>query len=271
MFFSAFTAYSQKNCCALTASTEQFAELTKDKDFVKSHLEPEPFVLANPSGKDITFKTPAGKEGRAYEIKSSSATNNYVFVFHEWWGLNDYVKQESEKLFNALGNVNVIAIDLYTGKTTTNRDSAAKYMNAVNAKDAEDVIKGAINYVGKKATISTIGWCFGGGWSLQAALLCGKQANACVMYYGMPEENTDKLKALNAPVLFVWAKQDKWINEDVITKFESNMKQLKKPLEVKSYDAVHGFANPSNPKYAKAYADEAFEHSVAFIKGKIKK
>ncbi|MGZ4043747.1 MAG: dienelactone hydrolase family protein [Bacteroidia bacterium] len=263
-------SYSQKSCCSLMASAEAFADFTKDKDFILSHIVPEPFMLTNEAGKDISYKTPEGKTAYAYEIKSLKPTNNYIFVFHEWWGLNDYVKQESEKLFNAIANVNVIAIDLYNKKVATDRDSAAKYMQAVNIKEAEDVIKGAIAYAGKKANIATIGWCFGGGWSLQTALMCEKQAKACVMYYGMPEENKDKLKSLHAPVLFVWAEQDKWINKDIVTSFENKMKELKKSLEVKPYNAVHGFANPSNPKYAKSYSEEAFEHTTAFIKNNFK-
>ena len=261
---------SQTTCCAKPASTEAFAMLTHDKKFVSTHLEPLPFTLANPIGKDITFKTTDGKEGYAYEIKAAIPTNNYVFVIHEWWGLNDYVKQESEKWFSTLGNVNVIAIDLYDKHVATVRDSASKYMGMVKTERAGAIIKGALAYVGTKANITTVGWCFGGGWSLQTALLSGKQAKACVMYYGAPEENIDKLRTLNAPVMLMWPTQDKWITKEVVTKFETNMKVAKKTLTVKSYDADHAFANPSNPKYNKPFADDAFTNASAFVKENLK-
>ena len=90
------------------------------------------------------------------------------------------------------------------------------------------------------------------------------------MYYGMPEEKSEKIKKLAAPVLFVFAELDKWINKEVLNKFENAMKQEKKELTVKSYDAVHGFANPSNPKYAQKFADEAFNYSVDFIRKNLK-
>jgi carboxymethylenebutenolidase len=48
--------------------------------------------------------------------------------------------------------------------------------------------------LGKSAKIGTIGWCFGGGLSLQASLTAGKQAAATVMYYGMPEERCGETK-----------------------------------------------------------------------------
>jgi len=270
VFLFASNSFAQLSCCAKPSSTNTFAMLSHDKKFVASHLEPMPFVLENPMGKEITFKTPDGKEGYGYEIKSTMPTNNYVFVIHEWWGLNDYIKQESEKIFKELGNVNVIAIDMYDKKVATSRDSAGKYMNSLKAERGEAIIKGAITYVGTKANIATIGWCFGGGWSMQASLLAGKQGRACVMYYGMPEEKIEKLKILNAPILFVWAEKDQWINKEVVTKFEANMKAENKSLQVKKYDADHAFANPSNPKYSKEFADDAMKNSIAFIRKNLK-
>jgi carboxymethylenebutenolidase len=261
---------SQTSCCAKPASTDVFAMLTHDKQFVSTHLEPLPFTLTNPMGKNISFRSADGKIGYGYEIKAATPTDNYIFVIHEWWGLNDYVKQESEKWFSTLGNVNVIAIDLYDQKVATNRDSAAKYMGTVKTERAEAIIKGALLYAGTKAKVATVGWCFGGGWSLQTSILAGTQAQACVMYYGAPEENTAKLATLTAPVMFMWPEQDKWITKELVTKFETNMKAANKNLQVKAYDADHAFANPSNPKFNKPFADDAFKNASAFIREHLK-
>jgi carboxymethylenebutenolidase len=180
--------------------------------------------------------------------------------------LNDYIKQESEKIYNSLGNVNVIAIDLYDQKVAIVKDSAAKYMQSVQTVRAENIINGVFSHIGKKANIATIGWCFGGGWSMQTSLLGGKRSKACVMYYGMPEEKIEKIKTLRSPVLFVWPKQDQWINKDMVTRFENNMKTADKKLTVEAYEADHAFANPSNPKYSKTFADDAFNKAMEFIK-----
>lgn len=261
---------AQFACCSKPGATETFAMLTHDKKFVASHLEPLPFTLTNELGSDITFKTPDGSTGHAYEIKAQKSTNNYVFVFQEWWGLNDYIKQESERIFKTLGNANVIAIDLYDRKVASTRDSAAKYMKEMTKERAEAIIKGALDYAGEKANVATIGWCFGGGWSLQASMLAGAKARACVMYYGMPEEDESKLLNLFSPVLFIWATQDQWINKNVVTKFQATMQRAEKKLEVKKYNADHAFANPSNPKYNKPYAEDAFAASMKFIKKHLK-
>ena len=170
---------AQKSCCARPAeSTETFAMLTQDENFVATHLDPKPFVLENPIGKEISFKTKDGINGHAYEIKAAKPTNNYVFVIHEWWGLNDYIKQESEKI--------------------------------------------------------------------------------------------EKIQTLQSPILFVWPKQDQWINKEMVERFENNMKVAYKTLTVEAYEADHAFANPSNPKYSKSFADDAFNKAMEFIKLNLK-
>jgi carboxymethylenebutenolidase len=269
-FLIDMTSFAQTNCCSKLSSTEAFAMLTHDKKFMNTHLNPLPFSLSTPLGKDISIKSDDGKDAHIYEIKCETPTSNYVFVIHEWWGLNDYIKQESEKIYETLGNVNVIAIDLFDNHVAATKDSAAKYSQQLTTERAETILKSAIVYVGTKANIATVGWCFGGGWSMQASLLAGKQGIACVIYYGSPEEKMEKLKTLQAPVFFVWAEQDRWINKEVVAKFETNMKAAKKSLEVKKYNADHAFANPSNPKYNKEFTEDAFSNAMRFIKMHLK-
>ncbi len=268
--FMVFTAYAQSSCCIRPAVTDQFAQLADDKQFINAHLEPMDFTLSEPAGKDIVFKTPDGKEAHAYEIKAKQNSHKVLFVIHEWWGLNDYIKQESDNLSKELNDVTVIALDMYDRKIASNRDSAGKYMQAVSAERGEGIIKGALAYVGSDAHVATIGWCFGGGWSLPAALLAGSQASACIMYYGMPEEKQERLKNLQAPVMFVFAEKDQWITTEILNRFQQNMKETKKILEVKKYNADHAFANPSNPHYNKDFSTDAFLNSLRFIRNHLK-
>ena len=101
-------AQTTMNCCSPTA-TEKFAMLASDKSFVMSHAEPLPFTYNSAKGHDITYKTSDGTDAHAWEVKADKNTNYYLFVIHEWWGLNDYIKQETERLANELG-VNAIAL-----------------------------------------------------------------------------------------------------------------------------------------------------------------
>jgi carboxymethylenebutenolidase len=273
VILTAGMAYSQTRgpvACCYPSATQRFAMLASDKNFVKSHPNPKPLHFQSSVGKAITYNTPDGKTAGAYELKAKKPTNNYLFVVHEYFGLTDYVKQESEKLYTDLGNVNVIALDLYDGKSTLDRTEAAKLMQAVKEDRAQAIIKGAIAYAGPKAHIATIGWCFGGGWSLQTALLAGKQTVACVMYYGMPEQDVAKLKTLNCDVLGNFANQDQWINPKVVAAFEENMKKADKKITVHAFDAGHGFANPTSPVYNGTAAKEAYGYTLAYLKEHVK-
>lgn len=268
---SVITAFGQsKMACCKKSATQQFAMLASDKKFVMAHPAPLPIHFKSDIGKSITYNTPDGKTADAYELKAKRPTNNYILVVHEYFGLNDYVKKESERIYNDLGNVNIIDLDLYDGKVTADRAEAAKLMQAVNDDRAKAIIKGAIAYVGPKAHIATLGWCFGGGWSLQSSLLAGKQAVACVMYYGMPEQDINKLKTLNCDVLGNFGNKDQWINPKVVAKFAEDMKAAGKKLYLHQYDADHAFANPSSPNSNSAAASDAYTHVITFLKARLK-
>lgn len=264
-------AYAQDGITVChTPATEKFALFASNKEFNMSHANPLPYKHQSEVGKMITFKTPDGKEANAYLLEAKTKTNNWIFVFQEWWGLNDHIKRESEQLYKDLGNVNVLALDMYDGKVTANRDEAGKLMGEFKQERGDAIVKGALDFAGKNARVGSVGWCFGGGQSLQAALMAGKQAAACVMYYGMPEENVDRLKKLNCDVLNIWPTQDKWINVNVMDKFDSNMKTAGKNLTIKSYDADHAFANPSNPKFNKEFTADAYKNTLEFFKARLK-
>ncbi|HEX8546307.1 MAG TPA: dienelactone hydrolase family protein [Cytophagaceae bacterium] len=260
---------AQTSCCNLK-SNAQFASLGKVKEFQNAHAAPLPYSHVG-IGKKITFPVSNGKEGHAYEIKSKNQSNKFLIVVHEWWGLNDYILKESDKLFGDLNDVNILAIDLYDGKIATTKEEAGKYMGEVDAVRAKAIIEGAIRHAGSSAKIASIGWCFGGGWSLQTALIAGKRAVGCVMYYGMPEQNVDRLKTLNTDVLGIFAKKDGWINEEMIGAFQKNMEEAGKDLTVHWFDADHAFANPSNPNFDKKATEESHKLAVSYLAKSFKK
>lgn len=253
-----------------TSPTEKFALFASNKDFIMSHADPLPYIHASETGKMIAFKTADGKDANGYVLMAKKKTSNWIFVFQEWWGLNDHIKREAEQLYNDLGNVNVLAIDMYDGKVTTAPEEAGKLMGEFKQDRGNTIVKGALAFAGSDAKVGTIGWCFGGGQSMLAALTAGKQTVACVMYYGMPESDVAKLKTLNSDVLNIWPTQDKWINKDMMDKFEANMKAAGKKLTIKAYDADHAFANPSNPKYNKEFTADAYKHTLEFFKARLR-
>ncbi len=262
-------SFAQKPSCCVSP-IEKFAQIASTEEFAGIHMAPLPFHFVSEIGSTITFDCEDGVQGNAFEIKASKPGNNWLFVFHEWWGLNDYIQQEAEKLAKAMPSVNVLAIDLFDGKVAETPEAAQLMVQAVEDIRARNIINGAITHAGKKAVISTIGWCYGGGWSLQASLMAGKKANACVMYYGMPETDVKKLKKLNCEVLGIFAANDDHITPDIVETFKKDMMTAGKKLTVKTYKADHAFANPSNPKYNKTEADKANKLALSFLKMRIK-
>lgn len=271
---SLLPAFAQQpaTCCSVAgmkSATESFAAFGKENNFVMAHESPLPYEYVG-DGEKISFPTTDGAQSTAWLFKATAPTKNYILVIHEWWGLNDHIKREADRLRTELGNVNVIALDLYDGKVATDPENATKYMQSATKERCEAIIKGAIMYAGKKARIGTIGWCFGGGWSNQASILAGKQGKACVMYYGMPETDPARLKLLKAPLLGIFAEKDGWISPEVVKSFGEALKAAKKESTISSYDADHAFANPSSPKFNNEAAKAAWEQTIAFFKKQLK-
>jgi carboxymethylenebutenolidase len=261
----AVCSQAQQMCCAVQNAQTAFANLGANKAFMLMHDEPGVANYDNTRGKQLQFKT-KGKTANGWLIKSKTKSNKYFLVIHEWWGLNGFVKAEAIKLADAFTDINILCIDMYDGKLATTRDSAGAYMKAMTQTRGEEIINGAIAFAGKKASFYTVGWCFGGGWSLQAAILAGIKGKGCIMYYGMPETNLEKLKKLQAPVLCIHPTQDKWITQAVVDAFKENMQKVNKQLSVLQYDADHAFANPSNTKnYNQNFADDAFTKLKSFV------
>lgn len=260
---SQFAWAQNKSCCTLSNITTQNATLAMNNEFAKTHLEPLPYRLENQKGEMVEFTTADGKPGKAYLIKSAAKSKKYVFIFHEWWGLNDYIKKEAEHYAASFKNVNVIAIDLYDGNIASTREEAQKLMSGMTDARARSIINGALTFAGKKAKVVTVGWCFGGSWSLQAAIEGGTKIKGCVMYYGTPEMNVEHLKRLKTDVLGVFGENDEHINVEKVKSFEGKMKEAGKTIVVYNYVAGHAFANPSNTNYNKQATEDAFETKVS--------
>jgi len=231
-------------------------------------MHPAPLVVSPETllGKMTNFTAADGKTASAYFIASKKKSNKWLIVIQEWWGLNDNIKLEADKYYTDLGDVNVMAVDMYDGKVAATPDSAMKLMRGADMGRMTAIIQGAIKHAGSKANIYSVGWCFGGMWSLQTAILAGPQAKGTVMYYGRPESNMDKLKSIQCDVIGFFGNLDQSPSPAMVNEFEANMKLAGKNLTVNRYEAGHGFANPSNPSYNAAAKADAYTKAIAFLK-----
>jgi carboxymethylenebutenolidase len=251
-----------------TGPSEMIAFLD-DPKFVAFHPAPVPFEFEG-LGEMVSFPSPDGKNASGYLIKAKQPSNKWLFVYQEWWGLNDNIKEESDKFYEDLdGKVNVIALDMYDGKVTSNPQEAGGLMRGAEEKRLENIVLAAKNFAGNDAKISNVGWCFGGAWSLKSALLLGEQNIGSIIYYGMPVRDVKQLRTLNSDVLGLFATEE-YISKAVIEEFATAMDEAGKELNYKIFDAVHGFANPSNARHDKEATKEAYEMALSYLRGKFK-
>ena len=241
----------------LEASTPAFASL---------HITPKMVDPSDLVGTMISFDAADGNKANAYFIPAKKKSNKWLIVIQEWWGLNNQIKMEADQYFKDLGDMNVIAVDMYDGKVAATPDSAMKLMRGADMNRMTAIVQGAIKHAGAKASIYSVGWCFGGMWSLQTAILAGPQAKGSVMYYGRPETNMEKLKSIQCDIIGFFGNKDQSPSPSMVNAFEQNMKDAGKNLSVNRYDAGHGFANPSNPSFNAAAKEDAYAKSIAFLK-----
>jgi len=124
-------------------------------------------------GKAVSYKS--GDETVQGVLYTPSGKGPFpaLIVIHEWWGLNDWVKEQASKLSDQ-GYV-ALAVDLYRGKVATTPDMAHEIMRGVPEDRAKRDLHAAFEFLAsqptvKKERIGAIGWCMGGGYSLDVAL-----------------------------------------------------------------------------------------------------
>lgn len=197
-----------------------------------------------------------------------------LIVIHEWWGLNDWVKDQASKLADE--RYVTLAVDLYRGKVATTPDMAHEIMRGVPEDRAKRDLHAAFEFLAaqpnvKKNRIGSIGWCMGGGYSLDVALQ-ERTLAADVINYGHLATDVDALMKINAPILGLFGGQDRGITPDDVKKFGAALDQLGKKIDVKIYDdAGHAFENPNNKDgYRPADAANAWNRTVAFLADNLK-
>jgi carboxymethylenebutenolidase len=170
-----------------------------------------------------------------------------------------------------------LAVDLYNGQVAETPEKAQEYMQAAmqNAAAGEDNLKQAYDYLEREhqaPRIGTIGWCFGGGWSLATALMLPDDLDASVIYYGRLVTDVDELSPLNVPILGIFGAEDQGIPLDMVKSFEEALSSLGKDASIHIYEgADHAFANPSGTHYEPDAAQDAWEKTLAFFEKHLKR
>jgi len=192
-----------------------------------------------------------------------------IVVIHEWWGLNDNVRAMADRLAGE-GYI-VLAVDLFAGASATAPEQARQQMLRVveNPQAANENLRQAYEFVNSTAgapRIGSLGWCFGGGWSLNTAMLFPDELDATVIYYGQVTDDEEKLRPISSPILGLFGAQDQGITVESVQNFEAALDRLHKNYDIHIYPgADHAFANPSGTAYNAAAAEDAWQKTVEFL------
>lgn len=216
----------------------------------------------------VSIDTPSGGKATGVLAMPAKTPAPTLLLVHEWWGLNDQIKAVAAEY--AKEGYIAMAIDLYGGKVASAPADAKAYMSGLDAKAATEQVVAAAGWLRKhdKGTgkLGTVGWCFGGGWSLNTSI--ATPVDATVIYYGRVNKTAGELKSLKGPVLGHFGTKDKSINKEMVGGFEAAMKEAGKAetLTVHWYEADHAFANPTGARYDAEDAKLAWQRTLAFYK-----
>lgn len=223
------------------------------------------------TGEEVVYGEAGGKPIKGFLAKPADAKGPLpgIIVIHEWWGLNDNIREMAKRL--AGEGYTALAVDLYNGAVADNPDKAMQLMKASTEQkpQLEENLRQAYDYLETKQKapkVGVIGWCFGGGWSLNTALLLPDKIDAAVIYYGRVETDKEKLSKLRMPILGLFGAKDQGIPVTSALAFLKALQELGNPAEVHIYEnADHAFANPSGGNYQADAAEDAWKRTTAFL------
>ena len=235
----------------------------------------EPIVPVN--GQSVTYGTITGQPITGYLAQPSEPTSDALpalLTIHEWWGLNENIEAMTRRL--AGEGYTVLAVDLYDDEVATDPQSARDLVRLVmdNPGPAEENILQAANFLETEynaSALGSIGWCFGGSWSLRTGLLLSSDLDAMAIYYGQLILDSEALATLDMPIIGFFGEEDSSIPVIDVQNFESTLERGGKAADINLYSGVgHAFANPSGQNYDANAAEDAWEKTITFFNPHLK-
>jgi carboxymethylenebutenolidase len=230
-----------------------------------SAVSPDPPPAA---GASKVVGVPNGGSGWL-ELPRSAGKRPALLVIQEWWGINDWIKQDAAR-FASQGYV-ALAVDLYRGKVAADSEEAHELMRGLPEDRAMDDMKAAFQWLAARPDvdpqrIGIVGWCMGGGYALAFAV-AEPRLRAAVVNYGKLVTAPEKIHAIHAALLGNFAGQDRGIAPDDVRAFADRLKTEHKDVDIKIYDgAKHAFMNPNNKDgYDEGAAKDAWARIDAFF------
>jgi carboxymethylenebutenolidase len=258
----ATTANSNSTTTAATSNTTEGLQIKKGVNYFDS------------ASGYLVYPSVTNSSAADVGVATSSKKLPAVIMIHENRGLNDNIKSMANTL--AREGYVVLAVDLFKGQVAQTSQQAQQLAGSARSNSALTIsnLQAAVKYVSSlsfvdSSKIASIGWCFGGGQSLQLAIRSEQHPLvATILYYGTPLV-TDKqeLSKIKWPVLGIFGDKDQAIPLSNIQQFKTALDSTGIPNEIHIYRGLgHAFANPSGANYAPNETVDAWQKTLAFLK-----
>ena len=236
---------------------------------VENIVDPNDAILASEM---VQFPGTAGNVN-AYVSRPKDGKNlGTVIVIHENRGLVGHIKDVARRF--AKEGFAAIAVDLMGrvgGSDQFNgSDAATEAIKKVTGAMVVEDLTAALNYMKKQnyvnGKVGVVGYCWGGGNSLNFATKC-KDLSAAVVYYGRNPDPLDSVANISCPIMGNYAEDDPNIMPGV-EPLKTALAKAGKSFDIKTYPgAKHAFNNNTNAdRYNPEAARDAWARTANFFK-----
>ncbi len=225
-------------------------------------------------GQMIDFKRPDGQAVKGYLAQAVNPVASLV-VIQEWWGLNDQIRGVADRA--AAAGFTALVPDLFRGQSTVEAEEAGHLMTALNFGDAASQdVRGAVQFLkasnSGSGKVGVTGFCMGGALTVLSATMA-PEADAAVIWYGLPPLEYVDASKIKIPLMAHWATQDKVFSIDSVDALEQKLQTAGVSVESHRYLASHGFANQTAQgpgrieftQYDAAWAQLAWDRTMRFF------
>ncbi|MEZ4591494.1 MAG: dienelactone hydrolase family protein [Chloroflexota bacterium] len=220
---------------------------------------------------NVSFTDADGTELRGY-LAQPEEPGVYpgVLLIHEWWGFNEGMTVLADAL--ATEGYVVLAADAYRGEVTDQVPRALYLRLSTPEEQVFNDVDAALAYLMSLDAVDTkrlasMGFCFGGGHSLQLGMRQSENMALTILYYGAVVTDPDLLRPLTEGqgVLGVFGEEDASIPTADVLEFEAALNSLEIPNQITIYPGVgHAFLTEENFDEP-GTAGEAWRQTLDFL------
>lgn len=225
-----------------------------------------------------------------YRAEPEGACRGGLLLIHEVWGLTDHIRSVADRFAdegylvsapNLLSDTDIeqhltpqMAQDLFNPeKRNAVQPKLRELMTPIQTPEfgaatvakLQDCFKALFDEPECDGRVAVIGYCFGGTYSFNLAVV-EPRLKAAVPYYGHASQSADELKSIACPVLAFYGENDEALIS-ALPDLKDRMRTAGADFTVQVYSGCgHAFFNDSNPfAYDEAAATDAWQRTLKFL------